>query len=1065
MMRWIVGSSLKFQFLVVVLAAVVMAVGIVQLGNMPVDVLPEFSPPYVEIQTEALGLSAEEVEQMITVPMEQDLLAGVAWGDVIRSESVPGLSSVIIYFEPGTDLFRARQMVAERLSQAAVGLPHVSKPPTMIQPLSSSSRFMIVGLSSKDLSLIEMSVLARWVIGPRLLGVPGVANVATWGNRDRQLQVLVNPERLRAQGVSLQQIVETTGNALWVSSLSYLEASSPGTGGFIDTPNQRLGVWHVLPISSPEDLAQVPVEGTSLLLRDVAEVVEDHQPLIGDAIINDGPNLLLVVEKLPGTNTLEVTRGVEEALDALQPGMTGIEFDATLFRPATFIEMAIANLTRTLVIGAVLAVLVLGAFLYGWRTALISLVAIPLSLVAALLVLYLRGATLNTVVLAGLVVALGIVIDDAVVDVEHFLRRLRQPRQEGGDIPNDVRASPATIILEASAEMRGALFFATLITLLAVTPVFFMEGASGALFRPLAVSYALAVLASMLVALTVTPALSLILLSSMPSMSGMSTTPRQHRESPLISWLQRGYDRALSPILQRPYLMYVAVAVLVVAGLVALPFLGPKQLLPSFKEPYILIQLDGAPGTSQTAMSRIVARASSELRSIPDVQDVGAHVGRAVFGDRVVGINSAQLWVKVDPLANYDATVATIQETVDGYAGLDREVKTYLQQTLSPTSASASDGLTVRIFGEDHEVLRSEAEKVRQALAGINGVVDSQVVLPPEEPTLEIEVDLAAAQTHGIKPGDVRRAAAILLSGLQVGALFEEQKVFDVVVWGTPEVRQSLTNIRELLIEAPSGYVRLGDVANVHITPAPAVIRREAISPYLDITFNVQGHDARAVMRDIETALQNFAFPLEYHAVVLNEYAARQAAQQRVLLAALVAAIGIFLLLQASSDSWRLAVVTFVALPSALVGGALAALVGGGPLSLGALFGLLAVLGIAARNSVLLISHCRRLEQEGQAFGPGLVLRGARERLAPMVMTTLTTGLALLPFVLFGDIPGHEVVRPMAIVILGGLVTSTLVNLFGMPTLYLRFGARPEPESASLPLSLSPQPGLSSSAD
>ncbi|HLC06514.1 MAG TPA: efflux RND transporter permease subunit, partial [Anaerolineales bacterium] len=943
-------------------------------------------------------------------------------------------------------------------SQAAVGLPHVSKPPTMIQPLSSSSRFMIVGLSSKDLSLIEMSVLARWVIGPRLMGVPGVANVAVWGQRDRQLQVLVDPERLRAQGVSLQQIIETTGNALWVSSLSYLEASSPGTGGFIDTPNQRLGVWHVLPISSPEDLAQVPVDDTkSLLLGDVAELVEDHQPLIGDAIINDSPNLLLVVEKLPGVNTLEVTRGVEAALDALRPGLAGIEFDGSLFRPATFIEMAIANLTRALVIGAVLAVLVLGAFLYGWRTALIGLVAIPMSLVTALLVLNLWGATLNTVLLAGLVIALGVVIDDAVVDIEHIVQRLRQHRQQGIDSPNSVRASPATIILEASLEMRSALFFATLIIVLAVMPVFFMEGESGALFQPLAVAYAWAVLASMLVALTVTPALSLILLSR------MSTVTLQRRESPLISWLQRGYDQALSRIIQMPRLVYANVAVLVVAGLLVLPYLGPKQLLPPFKEPYVLIQLDGAPGTSYTAMDRIVARASSELRSTPGVQNVGAHVGRAVSGDQVVGINSAQLWVKVDPKADYDATVAAIQQTIDGYAGLDHQVETYLQQTLSPPPTSASNSLTVRVFGEDLDVLRREAEKVRQALAGINGVVDSLVNLPIDEPTLEIEVDLAAAQTHGIKPGDVRRAAAVLLSGLQVGALFEEQKVFDVVVWSTPETRQSLTGVRELLIETPGGYVRLGDVADVRIVAAPTVIRREAISPYLDIAFDVQGRDARAVMRDVETTLQNYALPLEYHAVMLNEYAARQAAQQRILLAALVAAIGIFLLLQASSESWRLAVVTFVTLLAALVGGALAALVGGGPLSLGALFGLLAVLGIAARNGVLLISHCRCLEQEGQVFGPGLVLRGARERLAPMVMTALTTGLVLLPFVLFGDIPGHEVVRPLAIVILGGLVTSTLLNLFVIPTLYLRFGTRPEPESSSLPLST--QPSLSSSAD
>ena len=310
MMRSIVQSSLQFRYLVVVIAGVLMLVGLNRLREMPVDVLPEFSPPFVEIQTEALGLSAEEVEQMITVPMEQDLLAGVAWLDVIRSESVPGVSSVLIYFEPGTDLYRARQMVSERLAQAAVGIPHVSKPPAMIQPTSSASRFMVIGLSSEELSLVEMSVLARWTIAPRLLGVPGVANVAIWGNRDRQLQVLVDPEHLAAQGVSLEQVINTTGNALWVSSLSFLEASSPGTGGFIDTPNQRLGIWHVLPISSPEELAQVPVDDADgLVLSDVATVVEDHQPLIGDAVVNDAPNLMLVIEKLPGTNTLQVTRG------------------------------------------------------------------------------------------------------------------------------------------------------------------------------------------------------------------------------------------------------------------------------------------------------------------------------------------------------------------------------------------------------------------------------------------------------------------------------------------------------------------------------------------------------------------------------------------------------------------------------------------------------------------------------------------------------------------------------------------------------------------------------------
>jgi CzcA family heavy metal efflux pump len=1032
MIRGIVKWSLQFRFLVVIVAVALMVFGITQFRNMPVDVLPEFSPPYVEIQTEALGLSAEEVEQMITVPMEQDLLAGVAWADVIHSESVPGLSSVVVYFEPGTDLFRARQMVSERLSQAAVGLPHVSKPPTMIQPLSSTSRFIIVGLSSKDLSLIQQSVLARWTIGPRLLGVPGVANVAIWGNRDRQLQVLVDPERLRAQGVSLRQVVETTGNALWVSSLSYLEASSPGTGGFIDTPNQRIGIWHVLPISTPEELAQVAVEDAAgLRLGDVAQVVEDHQPLIGDAVVNDGPSLLLVVEKLPGANTLEVTHGVEAALEALRPGLSGLEMDTSLFRPATFIELAIANLTRSLVIAAILVVVVLGVLLFEWRVALVSLVAIPASLIAALLVLYGRGETINALVLAGLVVALGVVIDDAIVDVEHIAQSVHRQRTAGSNKPL------MTIVLEAAVETRSAMMFATLILVLAVLPAFFLSGVLSGLGQPMAVSYTLAVLASLVVALIVTPALSMILFSN---------APLKRRQSPIIRWLQRGYDRVLARTVPSARWAYVTVTIITIAGLVVVPFLGQPTLLPSFKEPDVLIQLEGAPGTSQPEMNRLMARVSQELRTIPGVRDVGAHVGRAVFGDQVVGVNSAQMWVNIDPAANYDATLAAIQDTVDGYPGLGQEMRTLLQQAISQPQTGATDGLSVRVFGDDPAVLRSEAEKVRQALAGTNGVVDSRVELPPEEPTLEVEVDLDAAQRYGIKPGDVRRAAAILLSGLQVGALFEEQKVFDVVVWGTPDTRRSLSDIRELLIETPGGgHVRLGDAADVRITSAPTVIQRESISPYLDVSFKVQGRDLGTVAGDMKRVFQGMAFPLEYHAELRGEYAELQASQQSLLLAVIATLIGILLLLQAAYRSWHLAFAAILTFPMALAGGVLAAFLTGSAPSIGSIGGLLVVLGIAVRNSIASTSHFQRLaERGGETFGPELVRRGASERLAPILTTTLTLGLALLSFMLFGDIPGLEMVRPMAIVIVGGLITALVLDLFVLPSLYLRFGASTE---------------------
>lgn len=1046
MINSIVRSSLKFQFLVLTIAVTVMAIGITQFRGMPVDVLPEFLPPYVEIQTEALGLSAEEVEQMITVPMEQDLLAGVAWLDVIRSESVPGLSSILVYFEPGTDIYRARQMVTERLAQAAVAIPNVSSPPTMIQPLSSQSRFMIVSLSSEELSLIELSVLARWTITPQLMGVPGVAHVAIWGNRDRQLQVLVDPAKLNEQGVSLDEVVETAGNSLWVSSLSFLEASSPGTGGFIDTPNQRLNVWHVLPISSPDELAQVPVvDSEGLRLQDVSQVVEDHPLLIGDAVVNESPNLMLVIEKLPGINTLEVTRGIEAELAAMQPGMPGVKFDATLFRPASFIEMALANLGRTLVIAALLLVLVLGLFLYGWRTALISLAAVVMSLFAALFVLYMRGATLNAMVLAGLAVALGIVIDDAIIDVHRVMQRLRQ---EGST------TSPAAIILASAGETRSAIFFAALITLLVVVPVFFIQGTAGALFQPMAVSYVLAVVASMVVAMTVTPALGMLLLSK---------TGLEIRQSPVVARMQSGYERNLSRTIKSPGLANLAIIVLVVAAVVAIPFMRQGEAIPRFQEPYLSVRFEGAPGTSHPEMSRIVARASEELRSVPGVSNVGAHVGRAIFGDQTVNVNSAELWLSIDPNANYDATVAAVEDVVNGYPGLRREVRTYVQHTLNEQRPDNTTDITVRLYGEDHETLRAEAAKLQKAISGVSGAAGPRVILPAEEPSLEIEVDLATAQKYGIRPGDVRRAAAILVSGIHVGSIFEEQKIFDVVVWSEPELRQSVSDIENLLIDIPGGQqIPLGELADVRMVSSPTVIRREAVSPYLDIVFNAEGRSVAAVAAEVDRAVKGYAFPLEYHAEVLNNSARQQAAMQGVLIAGIVAVLGIYLLLQAAFRSWRLALVTLITLPAALAGAVMADFLGnGGAISLGLVAGGIAVAGLSLRNSMMLFSHYQYLEdQGGEAFGPELVMRGSRERLSATLMTALATGLVFVPFVLFGNIPGHEIVRPIAIVVIGGLITSTWLSLFAMPAMYLRFGATREAD-----LVLQPATGSAAASD
>lgn len=1044
MFRWVVGRSLRFRYLVLASALGLMYFGIRQLQRMPVDVFPEFAPPMVEIQTISLGLSAEEVESLVTAPLEQ-VLAGVPGMTVMRSKSVPDLSAIKMYFKPGTDLLLARQMVNERIITVVPTLPSWASPPVMLPPLSATSRMMKIGISSKTRSVIDLSMITYWTIRQRLLRVPGVANVAIWGERLQMLNVNVVPELMRKHQVTLNDVMEATADALDVGLFKFSEGHHIGSGGWVDTPNQRLQVRHVPPVVQKYDqvttdpLANVPLavrNGKQLLVKDVAEVVIGHQPMVGDGIINEGPGLLLIVEKFPWANTLQVSREVDKALDALRPGLPDVEIDAAIFRPATFIEMAIDNLKKALIIAAVLVVLVLFVFLYEWRTALISCTAIPLSLMTAVMVFYFHGMTINTMVLAGLVIALGAVVDDAIVDVENIVRRLRQHRKEGRKVPI------GRVVLEASYEVRHAIIIATLIEVAALLPVFVMEGLSGAFFKPLALSYSMAIAASMVVALTVTPAMSFILLRNVPL---------EERESPLVRRLQRGYEALLSRIVKTPVPGYLTVGVIALAGVVVWPLLG-HSLLPSFKERDFLMHWLTKPGTSWPEMQRITIQASKELRQIPGVRNFGAHIGQALIMDEVVGMYFGENWISVDPSVDYDETVRKIQATVDGYPGLFRDVQTYLKERIREVLTGTSDAIVVRIYGRDLDILTKKATEVRDGLAKIDGIIDLHMSFQEKIPQIEVKVDLVKAQEYGLKPGDVRRAATTMVALEEAGDIHIGNRTYDVNVWSIPRARNSLTSIRELPIDTPRGdYVQLQDVADVRIAPTPNVVQREHLSRRMDVDANVRGRPLGAVYADVQAVLAKIDFPHEYYPVLLGEYTERLAVQRKMLIFAIIAAIGIFFLLHTSFQSARLSALSFVLLPSALVGGVLAAYLGDGIISLGSLVGFLTVLGISARNGILMINHFQHLEvYEGETFGPGLVLRGARERLAPILMTATTTALALVPLVIAGSIPGNEIEHPLAVVVLGGLVTSTLLNLFVVPSLYLRFGASPARDTSSV---------------
>ncbi len=1027
-MRWIVTRSLQFRFVVVALSVTLMVFGFGQLQQMPVDVFPEFAPPRVEVQTMSFGLSATEVESLITVPLEQ-VLAGLPDLDEMRSKSVVQLSSIELIFERGTDLLEARQLVSERLATITATLPTWAAPPVILQPLSATSRAMKIGLSSDSLSVIDLSMLSYWKIRARLLRVPGVANVTIYGERIRMIQVQVEPEKLAEHEVTLDEVMAVTSNALAAGILRYEPGHVIGTGGYVETPNQRLQVEHVLPIVKPEDLGEVVVaqrpEGP-LRLSDVAIVEEGPQPLFGDAVINGGPGLMLIVEKLPWGNTLDVTREVEQALDELRPGLPGVEMDSTIFRPATYVRTSIDNLSESLLIGSILVLVVLMLFLFDWRSALISVITIPLSLMAAMMVLAWRQTTINTMVLAGLIIALGAVVDDAIVDIENIIRRLREARE------NHSAQSTASIILEGSLEVRGAVVYASLIEALALLPVFFLQGLTGAFFRPLAFSYALAVIVSMSIALIVTPALSLILLS---------VGKLNHRTSPIVRVLQRGYARILTPIVRKPLPGLLGAASIALAGVVIVPSLG-QELLPDFKERDFLMHWLTKPGTSLGEEVRISEAAYDDLASIPGVRNFGSHIGQAMQADEVYGVDFGENWISIDESVDYDETLAAVQAVVDRYPGLRRDVQTYLKERTREVLAGSSHPIVIRLYGEDIEVLSAKADELVEILGNIEGVTEEHKELVTTMTQLQVEVDLQRAQQYGLKPGDVRRAASTLISGEEVGDLFHDGMAFDVNVWTPLHVRDSVTDVENLLLDVPGGgQVRLSEVAEIRLAPTYNSVKRENSERRLDVDAEVEGRDLGSIVDEIDDKLENVDFEIGYSYKLLGDYTERREASAKLSRWAIVAAAGIFLLLLAALRSWRLSVLSYVTLPMALVGGAIAVWMQGGIISLGSLVGFFTVLGIVARNGIMLLSHYQHLEAyEGEVFGEALVIRGAVERLAPITMTALTTGLALIPLALSGNIPGQEIEYPMAIVILGGLVVATILNLLIVPALYLRFG-------------------------
>jgi Cu/Ag efflux pump CusA len=1025
-LRSIVDASIRFRLLVIALGAGIIVGGIALLHGMPVDALPETSPVVVDLQTEALGLSAPEVESLVTVPLEKQLLEGVMGVTDVTSNSVSGLSDIELHFAPGTDLYHARQLVQERLTQSFV-LPNVSTPPVMLEPVSSTSDVMLVGLTSSRLDPIDLSVLARWTIVPKLLGLAGVANISTFGQADQQLQVLVEPARLAAQHVTLAQVIATAGNAQLVSPLSYLQGSTPGTGGFLEGPDQRITIQPVLPFGTPANLAELPVTGSKgLRLGSVAQVVRGHPPLIGSGEVRGGPGLLLVVQKLPSASALAVTHEVSQALAELRAGEPGVSFDTSLFREDTYLRSVLGNLRVALIASAALAALALIALLLQFRLAFAAMASAAIALVAATLVLYLLGYTFNALVVLGLLLAVTVVAADAAGDAQRLASRL--------DTAQPVRGHAAARVVAAATEFRATLSGAALAVLLTVAPLFFATGLTARFLRPAVIAFGLAVIISMVVAVTLTPALASVLVSgSRPAARGTRFRRR----------VTAGYSRSLDRLAGAPLGVLLAICgALGATALALLPGLHPGQ--PAFQDRDLVVRWTGPPGMSLTEMGRMTSLASAELRVLPEVQDVAATLGRAVTADQVVNTNSGEIWVTVKPGANYAQALAAVRTIADGTPGITGEVSTYETDSMTGVLTAPPTQVVTRVYGSDYGELARLAGRLRTVVRGIGGVRGTQTRLPVDQPTIDVVVNLDAAARDGITPGDIRRDAGTLLNGLIVGNYFENQAVFEVVVRAAPASRASLSDVDDLLLDtANGGHVRLGDVASISVSPEPADIPHEAMSRYLDVTAQVTGGQAGAVSAAITARLQAMRFPTEYHAEVvtgtsqagLSPNGDSVAGTSRTEFAGYVIAalVAILLLIQAAAGSWRRAALAFGSLPVSLAGGVFIAYALGATGSLAATAGLVGVFVIAVRQA---INVAARLGAPGQ----GRADAAASAVAGDVLVAAVVTAVAMAPFVVMGDVPGLELLHTTAAVILGGLVTTTLVSLYVLPAGLMRLG-------------------------
>ena len=1018
----LVRVSLEHRFFTVCTALVVLAGGAWVAVTLPVDVFPDLTAPTVTVLTDAHGLAPEEVESLVTFPVET-AVNGAAGVRRVRSSSAQGISIVWVDFDWGTDIFRARQTVSERLQPVAAQLPEDVTAPVLAPVASIMGEILLVGMSAPEDRLMEARTAADWVVRPRLLAVPGVAQVVTIGGQVRQYQVLVDPERLLAYGVGLDEVLAAAE-----------ESNRNVSGGVYRSGGGEILIRGLGRARDPEEIGLTVVttrDGIPVLIEDLAEVRIGPGVRFGTASVNAEPAVILSIQKQPGANTLELTRRIDAELDRIDSSLpTGVSFERAIFRQADFISLAVDNVTTALRDGAVLVVIILFLFLWNARTTTISVLAIPLSLALAVITLRALGGTINTMTLGGMAIAIGALVDDAIIFVENAHRRLRENRRR----PERWRRSTAAVIRDAAREIRAPILSATVIITIVFVPLFFLTGVEGRMLQPLGLAYIVSILASLLVAVTVTPALCHALL-------GRDRAAGRKREPWLLRGLERAYRGVLEWALRRSGVVLAGTVVLVAGTLALVPRLG-RAFLPEFQEGSLTVSVVSLPGTALDESDAIGARVERELLAHPAVVSTSRRTGRADLDEHAQGANASEVDAQLD-LSGHELAVvmAEVRAGLGGLPGTNVTVGQPIGHRIDHMLSGTRAAIAVNLFGPDLQRLREIAGEIEGVAQAVAGLVDIAVEQQADVPQLQVRANRRAMARYGVTPGTLAQAVDVAFQGEEVSLMREGQRAFDVVVRYDERYRADPAAIGRTLVTTPAGAtIPLSQLADIAPARGPNTISRENVQRKIVVSANVAGRDVGGAVAELESRVADeVALPPEYYVQYGGQFESGQRATRRITILSLFSIAAIFLIMFRTFRNFRIAFLLMVNLPLALAGGVLAVLYIGGTVNVATLVGFITLFGIAVRNGILLVSRYRDLC--GAGLSPAAsIRRGSMERLAPILMTALTAGLALIPLALGIGEPGKEIQAPLAVVVLGGLLTSTFLNMVVVPALFLRFG-------------------------